>query len=238
MKSIALITAGGTGSRTHQIVPKQFISVNDKPIIIYTLQQFQNHPEIDSIVVACLEGWENYLEIYAKQYNITKLKKVIIGGETNFDSIYKCLQTASEFAEPEDIVLIHDGNRPLVDAKIISDCIETARNKGNAITSTPALEIEFEKDEEDLNNENLKLLHRQNLIRTQTPHASNFGLALNIFDKAVKEDYKDKGAFCALLLEAGEKIHFVSGNSKNFKITFKEDIDLFKGIISLEGSKK
>ena len=116
MSNIAILTAGGIGSRTHQDIPKQFIHVNNKPIIVYTLEAFQNHPNIDEICVAILEGWDQILWAYAKQFNITKLKYVVTGGETGQESIFNGLKAIRSNHVDSDVVIVHDGNRPMVSA--------------------------------------------------------------------------------------------------------------------------
>ncbi len=229
MANIVLLTAGGVGSRTQQCIPKQFLSVNDKPIIIYTMETFQSHSEIDKIVVVCLEGWENCLESYAKQFNITKLEKIILGGKSGFESITNGLNAIKTFANKDDIILIHDGNRPCTSAKTISDCIQCAKENGNAITGIPVNEVVFNKE-----NSELQLLNRDQLIRTQTPHAARLGYMSDIYDEALKKGLQDSVAFCSLLYMLHKEIFFVNGSEKNFKITYSDDIDLFKGMVFLE----
>lgn len=233
MSNIVLITAAGIGSRTQQFIPKQFLSINDKPLIIYTLEKFEKHPEIDQIVITCLQGWDNFIECYAKQFNITKLSKIILGGNTGFDSIQNGLETIKTFANADDIVLIHDGNRPGVSNETISDCISVAKEEGSAITYIPVNEVVF-----NVNKNTPELLNRDDIIRTQTPHAASFGYMFEIYQKAKKQNITNSVAFCSLLSELGEELHFVKGSEKNFKITYKEDIDLFKGLILVGESEK
>ena len=118
--NIAIIIAGGKGIRTHQDVPKQFLNVNNKPIIVYTMEAFQNHPDIDAIEVVCLEGWEEILKAYANQYKISKLKWVTVGGLNGQDSIRNGLEYIKDEVKDDDIVLIHDAVRPMVSTDIIS----------------------------------------------------------------------------------------------------------------------
>ena len=170
--NIAILTAGGIGSRTHQDLPKQFITVDNKPIIIYTLEAFQQHPNIDEIYVACLEGWNLVLEAYAKQFNITKLKKIVIGGTTGQGSIYNALKAIREDHTEDDIVvLIHDGNRPMVSQDIITDNIVKQSIYGSAVTVIPTAEVVFVSKDGESSNE---ALNREELWRTQTPHAYRF----------------------------------------------------------------
>ena len=122
--NLALIIAGGVGARMHQDIPKQFINVYDKPVIIYTLEAFQKHPNIDAIEVVCLDGWHDILRAYSKQFGITKLENIVSGGKNGQDSIRNGLyDLASRHTDPEDIVLIHDAIRPMISADIISDNI-------------------------------------------------------------------------------------------------------------------
>ena len=138
MKNIALIIAGGVGARMHQDIPKQFINVKDKPVIMYTLEAFQKHPYIDAIEVVCLDGWHDILRAYSKQFGITKLENIVSGGETGLQSIRNGLNDiAKKYTSDDDIVLIHDAIRPMVSQDIISDNIRVCREYGNAITVIP-----------------------------------------------------------------------------------------------------
>lgn len=136
--NIALIIAGGIGARMNQDIPKQFISVYDKPVIVYTMEAFQKHPNIDKIEVVCLDGWHDILYAYAKQFGITKLENVVSGGENGQDSIRNGLyDIAARHTNIDDIVLIHDAIRPMLSADVISDNIRVCKECGNAITVIP-----------------------------------------------------------------------------------------------------
>ena len=128
MANIALIIAGGSGSRMGQDIPKQFINVYDKPVLIYTLEGFQKHPQIDAIEVVCIDGWHDVARAYAKQFGIDKLKWVISGGETGQESIRNGVFHLEGICGEEDIVVIHDGIRPLVDASVLTDVIRNVEN--------------------------------------------------------------------------------------------------------------
>ena len=147
MSNIALIIAGGAGNRMHQDIPKQFLTVNEKPVIVYTLEAFQEHPEIDAIAVVCIEGWDQVLRAYARQFNITKLEYVVPGGKNGQDSIRNGIMELEKHYDPDDIVLIHDAIRPMVSAEIISDNIRVAREKGNAVTVIPCAEAMLQTDD-------------------------------------------------------------------------------------------
>ena len=144
--NVAILTAGGVGSRFGQEVPKQFLSVNDKPLIIYTMEKFQNHPEIDYIAVSCLKGWEDMLTAYAKQYNISKLRWVFEGGESGMKSIQKAVFGLRDDLDDSDIVLIQDGIRVNTNSRIISECIRVTKEKGVAIATIPLAEAPFYLD--------------------------------------------------------------------------------------------
>ena len=146
--NVALLTAAGTGSRMHQDIPKQFIHVDNKPVIIHTLEAFQNHPSIDSIIVVTLESWTEVLWAYAKQFNITKLKWVVPGGETGQDSIKNGLDKLREELAGDDVnVMVHDGNRPMVSSEIISDSFATLAKHGSAVAVIPCTEVVFESED-------------------------------------------------------------------------------------------
>ena len=127
MANIALLIAGGSGNRMGQSIPKQFLTVNERPVIVYTLEAFQKHPEIDAIAVVCIDGWQSVLQAYANQFNITKLKYIVPGGKNGQDSIRYGVYELEKHYAPEDIVLIHDAIRPMVSAEIISDCSRVNR---------------------------------------------------------------------------------------------------------------
>ena len=145
--NIAVITAAGTGTRTKQIVPKQFLNVNDKPIIIYTLECFQRHPEVDAIYVACLAGWEGFMDLYSKQFHITKLRGIVQGGATGQESIEKVLAVVEKECSPDDLVMIHDGSRPYVPEKVISDSIRVCREHGNAVAAIDTKEAMLQTED-------------------------------------------------------------------------------------------
>ena len=146
--NIALIIAGGVGNRMGQDIPKQFINVYDKPVIIYTLEAFQKHPSIDEIYVVCLDGWHDILRAYAKQFSITKLKDILSGGNSAQESIRNGVMGIKNVSDNDNII-IHDGVRPLVDDYVLSDIITKCNEFGNAVTSMPYNEQIFIKNDEN-----------------------------------------------------------------------------------------
>lgn len=231
--NVAILTAGGIGSRTHQDLPKQFITVDNKPIIIYTLEAFQQHPNIDEIYVACLEGWEAVLCAYAKQFNITKLKRIVIGGATGQASIYNAMQAVSEaHSDTSDIiVLIHDGNRPMVSQDVITDSIVKQKMYGSAVAVIPTTEVVFVSQDGQLSTE---ALNREELWRTQTPHSYKFDELLAVHRRAIKDGIDNTAASCSLMQKYGYTTYFSKGSEKNIKITTAEDIEIFKALLNAE----
>lgn len=231
MSNIALIIAAGKGQRTRQDIPKQFINVYDKPILIYTLENFQKHPEIDTIVVSCLDGWVDILRAYAKQYNITKLKDVVLGGSTVHESYYNGLMCMKDYCQDDDIIVLHDGIRPMIDEDVLSDVIVTCRKYGNGVSSLPYNEQIFRKQDEISTRE---YIPRETLRRVQTPQAYRFGKLLSSYERAFKEGIGIYGSSYTntMMVDLGETLYFASGSERNIKITTAEDIEIFKAFLS------
>ncbi|KGM36335.1 IspD/TarI family cytidylyltransferase [Streptococcus sinensis] len=229
---IAILTASGIGSRIGQDIPKQFIHVENKPIIIYTLEKFQNHPEIDEICIVILKGWEQMVKAYAEQFGITKLKLITLGGKSGQESIYNGLKAVKEAHPNEDVtVLIHDGNRPLVSSEIISDSLATYQQFGNAVAAIPTTEVVFVLDE-PRSTSSIEALNRDLLLRTQTPHVYQLDVILALHKKALENGITDVAASCQLMQLFGKRSYFSLGSEKNLKITTVEDLDIFKALLS------
>lgn len=226
--TIAMIIAGGHGNRMGQDIPKQFLTVNEKPVIIYTLEAFQRHPAIDEIEVVCLGGWEQILLAYVKQFNISKVKIITQGGECGQQSIYLGLKALEVEHDEADIVLIHDAIRPMVSEEIISDCIKTTQKKGNAIAVIPCTEAMLITENQENSD---RIFNRDNLKRTQTPQGFGLGHLLDVHRKALEQGITNSVASCTLMIEMGEPIYFSKGSEKNIKLTTVEDIDIFKALL-------
>ena len=227
-KVIALIIAGGSGQRMHQDIPKQFLTVNEKPVIVYTMEAFQNHPEIDAIAVVCIAGWENVLSAYARQFNITKLKYIIPGGENGQSSIRNGVFELEKHFDKDDIVLIHDGIRPMVSADIISDCIVKTRQYGNAITVIPCAEAMLMTEDHIIST---GAYPRDQLKRTQTPQGFKLGDICQLHRDALAAGITNSVASCTLMIEMGKQVYFSHGSEKNIKLTTVEDLDIFKALL-------
>lgn len=233
--TIALIIAGGTGSRMGQDIPKQFINVYDKPVLIYTLEGFQKHPEIDAIEVVCIEGWENLVWAYAKQFNISKLKWIVAGGKSGQESIRNGVFNLEGKCHDNDIVVIHDGIRPLIDADVLSDVIVKCRKFGNAVTSLPYNEQIFVKDKND-ETTTMQYIPRETLRRVSTPQAYLFGKLNWAYHEAFEREIGIYGSSYTntMMVELGERLYFASGSDKNIKLTTKDDLELFKAYLKAE----
>lgn len=227
-KVIALLTAGGVGARTNQDIPKQFFHIENKPLIIYTMEAFQNHPNVDEIIVVCLDGWHEILKAYAKQFNITKLKYVVSGGATGQESIYNGLSELKKHCNDDDVVIVHDGNRALVSSEIISNALSVFKEHGSAVTAIPCVEAVFESETGIDSN---KQIPRERLIRTQTPHIYTLGKLLWAHNEATKKNITNTAASCSLMQILGETVYFSKGSEKNLKVTTMDDLEIFKALL-------
>ena len=197
MKNIALIIAGGVGARMGQDIPKQFINVYDKPVLVYTMEAFQKHPDIDGIEVVCLEGWHEILKAYARQFGIAKLEGVVNGGKNGQDSIRNgLLDIQSRHPEDDTIVLVHDAIRPMLSQEIISENIRVCREKGNAITVVPCTAAMLKTYDSECSEEQVP---RDNLKITQTPQTFFLNEIVETHKEALEKAYQylnDDKAVC------------------------------------------
>ena len=226
--NIGLILAGGVGARMHQNIPKQFINVEDKPVIVYTMAAFQRHPDINEIFVVCLEGWGDILKAYAQQFNIDKLKGVVPGGQTGQESIRNGIFAIAQDHNDDDLILIHDGIRPMLSTDIISDCIVTAQRYGNAVVAIPCTEVMLMTEDGETSTKNI---NRDLLKRTQTPQAFKLGDLVTVHKKALEMGITNETASASMFANLGYTIHFSQGSEKNLKLTTSEDIDIFKALL-------
>ena len=231
--NIALIIAGGSGHRMGQDIPKQFINVYDKPVLIYTLEGFQKHPMIDAIELVCIDGWHDVVRAYAKQFGIDKLKWIVSGGSTGQESIRNGVYNLEGKCADDDVVIIHDGIRPLVEPSVLSDVIETCNKYGNGVTSMPYNEQIFVKDDEI---STTKYIPRETLRRVQTPQAYKFGKLDWAYHKAYEEKIGIYGSSYTntMMVELGERLYFAAGSDKNIKLTTKDDLELFKAYLKMD----
>lgn len=228
--NIAIIIAGGSGKRTYQDIPKQFLNVLDKPIVVYTMQAFQQHPEIDAIEVVCLDGWHEVLRAYASQFGIAKLRWIVSGGNTGQESIRNGVYNLRDDVSEDDVIIIHDGIRPMVSAEVISDCIAKCKEYGNGITSLHITEQIFGVTADEYTD---RFIPRETLRILQTPQAYKFGKLVSSYERAFSENIgvSPSSYTNTMMAELGEKLYFAKGSSKNIKITTKDDIEIFKAML-------
>ena len=230
---VALLTAAGIGSRMGQDIPKQFIHVNNKPLIVYTLEAFERHPSIDEIVIVTLPNWMDVVKAYASQFNITKLKAIVAGGDTGQESIHNGLMAIKEAHENENpTVMIHDGNRCLVSSEIISNSLAVFKEHGSAVAAIPCVEAVFYSRDDGASS--TTSIPREQLFRTQTPHTYTLEKLLWAHDQAAEKGIENTAASCTLMQALGETVYFSKGAEKNMKITTTEDLDLFEVLLHTE----
>lgn len=238
MMNIAVIFAGGVGSRMHSKErPKQFLEMYNKPIIIHTLEHFQNHPMIDAIVVVCIESWISYLNELLYKFRIEKVKKVVPGGETGQLSIYHGLKAAKEVANGEKaVVLIHDGVRPLITEKLITNNIEAVRRYGSAITTAKVKETILVVNEQDSSIDYVP--SRNNSRVAKAPQSFWLDEILSAQEKALAKGERDWIDSCTLMQEYGFKMHLIDGPSQNIKITTPEDFYTMRAILEAKENEQ
>ncbi len=230
--NVAIIIAGGSGHRMGQDIPKQFINVYDKPVLIYTLEGFQRHPQIDAIEVVCIDGWHDVVWAYAKQFNITKLKWIVSGGASGQESIRNGVYNLEGKVANDDVVIIHDGIRPLVDETVLTDVLLVASKYGNAVTSMPYNEQIFVVDTEDPTTTK-QYIPRETLRRVSTPQAYRFDLVDSKYHEAFEKNVGVQGSNYTntMMVQLGVTLHFAAGSDKNIKLTTKDDLEMFKAYL-------
>ena len=225
----ALIFAGGAGRRMNSAgKPKQFLELHGKPIIIHTLEHFDQHPEIDAIGVVCIAGWIDYLKDLLIRFHIKKVRWIVPGGETSQESTRAGLGILEANCDPKDtIVLIHDGVRPLITEKLISDNIAAVKRYGNAITAAPAIETIITVDE---NEDVTALIDRQTCRLARAPQSFYLADIIAMHQRAIEDNYDKMIDSASLMIHYGVKLHLVEGPAENIKITTPSDFYIFKAI--------
>lgn len=229
--NIAMILAGGHGNRTAQDIPKQFMNVYDKPLIIYTLENFQRHSDIDAILVVCLEGWHEVLRAYAKQYQITKLRWIVNGGKDGQESTFKGIEALQGVCEKRDVILIHDAIRPFLTQDVITDAITKCQQKGSGLSAVRCQETIVSTDDGISGSVSIP---RQNIMRVQTPQAYLFEKLCWAHNEAGRKGITGEVYINTLMLHLGQSLYFSKGTEKNVKITTIDDLELFKSLLRME----
>lgn len=228
----AVIFAGGTGTRMNtKTCPKQFLKLHGKEIIVYTLEHFENHPEIDGISVVCIEGWIDYLKKLLEKYQFKKVKWITPGGATGQESIYNGLNAMRGAIPDDSIVLIHDGVRPLIDKELISENIKTVKEKGCAVTVVPAIETVMMVDE---NNQIVQSVDRQKCRVVRAPQSFVYRDLLAAHDKARKAGINNIIDSATMMSAEGTTLYPVTCKPENIKITTPSDYYTFRAIVEAE----
>ena len=238
--NIAVILAGGVGSRVGAGIPKQFIEVLGKPILAYTIEPFDKHPDIDGILVVCVKPYVDYIWEMKDKYGFQKLRWVTEGGATFQESVMNGMNYLKDKVEDNDTVLFHFGASPFIKSDIIADVIRVCKEKGtNAISTTDYYLLSGEKKTtasvSDPENYTERYIDRDTIAVMNTPHAFQFGFLVDMYKEAVESGVIDtvEPHTTTLMYAMGKKIHFSKGSQDNIKITRKEDIELFEGYIDL-----
>lgn len=230
---VAIIVAGGVGSRMGAVKPKQFVEVEGKPVLFYTLQAFQDHPQVDAIELVLIKGWEDAVWEWQIKYGITKLRWIVDGGGSVQESIRNGVFALEGKCRDDDVIVLHDGIRPLVETFVIDDVIAKAKQFGNGVTSMPYNEQIFLVDQED-NTTTTKYIPRETLRRVATPQAYKFGLIDKTYHEAFEKKIGIFGSSYAntMMVELGHRLYFAAGSDKNIKLTTPGDLEIFKGYLA------
>lgn len=234
--NIVIIIAGGKGQRMNNELPKQFIEVRNKPILVYTLENFENHPLIDVIEVVCLEGYEDIVKSYIDKYSLSKLKYIVTGGKTGQESIRNGVFNLENKCSDEDNIIIHDGIRPLVNNEVLDDVIDKCNKYGNGVTSMPYNEQIFLIDDEISSS---KYIPRETLRRVATPQAYKFKLLDDKYHEAFDKQIGIYGSSYTntMMVDLGVKLYFAKGSDRNIKLTTPGDLEIFEAMLNKNDNK-
>ena len=233
----AMLFAGGVGRRMKSDdLPKQFIEIGGKPIIVRTMEHFEKHPEVDRIVVACKEDWIDHLEALIKDYKITKVHSVVPGGATGYASIHNgVMETAKFMTDPDDIILICDGVRPMLTERLISDSIRYARECGTSVPVTPSIDsLLFSEDGKFCE----KSYERNSMYITQAPQGYTMEKILWAHSEAERRGILNPVSSSELFIELGEKVRLFEGERINIKVTTQEDLEILNAWCHHQESEK
>lgn len=234
--NIAVILAGGVGNRVGAGIPKQFVEVLGKPVLVYTIEAFQNHSEIDAIEVVCVKSHIEYMKDLIDKYSLTKVKWITEGGAEFQDSVLNGINNLSSVCSKDDIVLVHFGASPFIEADIITDAIRVCRQKGNAISTTPFYLLSGVKDDDEKSS---RWIDRDTIACMSTPHAFKYGYIKDIYDRAIETGIINEVEphTTTLMYKMSQTIYFSKGSQVNIKITTKEDLDLFEGYLLMKRNR-
>lgn len=232
--NVAIILAGGVGSRVGAGKPKQFIEILGKPILAYTIEKFQNHDQIDGIEVVCVASHLDYMKELVEKYHLTKVKWIVEGGSTFQESVMNGVDHLRGTLKGEDQVLIHYGASPFIEEEIITDAIKVCKEKGNCTSATPIFLLTGKRDEGV--DASSQWVDRDSIVGLNAPQTFRFDYVTQLYDEAKEKDLLDKVEphTTSLMFKMGRTIYLSKGNQTNIKITTKEDLDLFEGYVLLQ----
>ena len=230
MKNYVILLAGGIGKRMETDIPKQFIEVNGKPIIAYSIENFQRNKQIEKITVVCVKEWMGHLKEIILKYKLSKVEWIIEGGNTGHDSIRNGVFFLKDKIELDDFVIIHDAVRPILPQKALEEVLNVAHVKGNASSSIPCYPpIVYTEDNES----GITDINRERVMLTASPQVYRYSLVLECYKKAEAEDKHDFTFTSSLLIHYGERVYFAKGTTSNIKVTRKEDLALIGALLKV-----
>lgn len=236
-RNYAIILAGGVGSRVGADRPKQFVEILGKPVLAYTIEAYQNHPEIDGIEVVCVKSHVDYLKEMVSKYNYNKVKWICLGGATFQDSVYNGVQNLEGEINGRDVVMIHYGAAPFTSVEIISDAIRVCHEKGNAVSATPCFQLMGSNDGNGLSR---SWVDRDKYVQIACPQCFKFNYIQQLYEEAIDKNLLSKVEphTTSLMYLMGRTLHLSYGDQTNIKITTKEDLDLFEGYVLMKLHKE
>ncbi|TDJ56869.1 MAG: 2-C-methyl-D-erythritol 4-phosphate cytidylyltransferase [Ignavibacteria bacterium] len=224
MKTIAIIPAGGKGIRSGIAAPKQYLKFNDKELIVYTLDVFQQNEMIDEIIISAAGDYINLLNDLKEKHNLSKISKVVEGGDTRQDSVYNALKSLADIDE-DDLIVVHDAARPLLPQEVLTDAVQTAKQKGNALVCIKAKDTLIKG-----NNVVESYLDRDEVYYVQTPQIFPYSVLMKAMENAYENNFIGTDE-SMLVRRIGEKVNIVKGSVYNFKITTADDIEMFERLV-------
>lgn len=233
--NIALILAGGMDSRFQMSVPKQFVNVFNRPVIVYTLEAFQKHDDIDAIMVSCLDGWQEMVRAYARQFNITKLKWVVLGGKDGQESARNGIVALREECRADDVIVLHDSIRPFVSEEIITDSLKVCRVHGMGVAAVRTMDTIMKTKDSMVGTESIS---RYEIVRIQTPQAYRMDKLWDVHEKAMERGIVGQVDTNSVISKLGEPVYFSKGSDLNMKINTVEDVEMFKALYKMKKDAK
>jgi len=228
--NVAIVLAGGSGKRMRMDTPKQFVRLYGKPILVYTMESFEKNPSIDVILAVVLAGWQDAVRGYREEFGLSKLKWIVAGGDTVQESIRNGVFALESICAPDDVIVLHDGVRPLVEQSVLDDVLAVCKKHGNAVSSLPYNEQLF-LTSDDVST--TKYIPREVLRRVTTPQAYRFSELDLAYHEAFNKGIGIHGSAYAntLMADLGKKLYFAAGSERNSKITTREDLEAFRAYL-------